>query len=72
MTHLKVTGGSLKIRDSLSPDSEEKINQIRLYSGSKFEALKEAEPGMVVASPESPTRGLDRSSELPPRVLFRF
>ncbi len=49
MTHLKVTGGSLKIRDSLSPDSEEKINQIRLYSGSKFEALKEAEPGMVVA-----------------------
>ncbi len=49
MTHLKVTGGNLKIRDSLSPDSEEKINQIRLYSGSKFEALKEAEPGMVVA-----------------------
>jgi len=49
MTHLKITGGSLKIRDSLSPDSEEKINQIRLYSGSKFEALKEAEPGMVVA-----------------------
>ena len=49
MTHLKVTGGSLKIRDSLSPDSEEKINQIRLYSGSKFEALKEAEPGLVVA-----------------------
>lgn len=49
MTHLKVTGGSLKIRDSLSPASEEKINQIRLYSGSKFEALKEAEPGMVVA-----------------------
>lgn len=49
MTHLKITGGTLKIRDSLSPDSEEKINQIRLYSGSKFEALKEAEPGMVVA-----------------------
>lgn len=49
MTHLKITGGNLKIRDSLSPDSEEKINQIRLYSGSKFEALKEAEPGMVVA-----------------------
>lgn len=49
MTHLKITGGALKIRDSLSPDSEEKINQIRLYSGSKFEMLKEAEPGMVVA-----------------------
>ena len=49
MTHLKITGGTLKIRDSLSPDSEEKINQIRLYSGSKFEMLKEAEPGMVVA-----------------------
>ena len=49
MTHLKITGGTLKIRDFLSPDSEEKINQIRLYSGSKFEMLKEAEPGMVVA-----------------------
>ena len=49
LTHLKITGGTLKIRDSLSPDSEEKINQIRLYSGSKFEMLKEAEPGMVVA-----------------------
>ena len=49
MTHLKITGGTLKIRDSLSSDSEEKINQIRLYSGSKFEMLKEAEPGMVVA-----------------------
>jgi len=49
MTHLKITGGTLNIRDSLSPDSEEKINQIRLYSGSKFEMLKEAEPGMVVA-----------------------
>lgn len=49
MTHLKITGGTLKIRDSLSPDSEEKINQICLYSGSKFEMLKEAEPGMVVA-----------------------
>lgn len=49
MTHLKITGGALKIRDSLSPDSEEKINQIRLYSGSKFELLKDAEPGMVVA-----------------------
>ena len=49
LTHLKITGGTLKIRDSLSPDSEEKINQIRLYSGSKFEMLKEAESGMVVA-----------------------
>ena len=49
LTYLKVTGGNLKIRNSLSPNSDEKINQIRLYSGSKFEALKEAEPGMVVA-----------------------
>ena len=48
MTHLKVTGGGLKVRDSLT-DSEEKINQIRLYSGAKFEALTEAEPGMIVA-----------------------
>ncbi len=71
MTHLKVTGGGLKVRDSLT-DSEEKINQIRLYSGAKFEALKEAEPGMIVAVTASPIQDRGRSSDLPLRVLSRF
>lgn len=42
LTHLKVTGGSLKVKDLLTGKVEdevweEKINQIRLYSGEKFE-----------------------------------
>ena len=36
LTYLKVTGGSLRVKDVLA-DTGEKINQIRLYSGEKFE-----------------------------------
>ena len=46
LTWLKLTGGSLKVR---SPLSEEKINQIRLYSGDKFTALEEVHAGQVCA-----------------------
>lgn len=50
LTHLKLTGGKLKVRDSLSNGAwEEKVNQIRLYSGQKFEAVNEAEAGTVCA-----------------------
>ncbi len=38
LTHLKLTGGSLKVKDVLE---EEKINEIRLYSGEKYEAVNE-------------------------------
>ncbi len=38
LTHLKLTGGSLKVKDVLD---EEKINEIRLYSGEKYEAVNE-------------------------------
>jgi len=49
-THLKVTSGSLKVRDVLSGDGwEEKVTQIRAYSGAKFTAVEEAFPGDVVA-----------------------
>lgn len=52
LTHLKVTGGSLKVRDLLKGEKEgeaweEKINQIRLYSGEKFETVQEAAAGTV-------------------------
>jgi ribosomal protection tetracycline resistance protein len=50
LTFLKVTGGRLKIRDVLSGSSwEEKVNQIRLYSGLKYEAVNEIEAGSICA-----------------------
>lgn len=48
LTYMKITGGRLKVRDVLTNGIwEEKINQIRLYSGQKFEAANEAEAGSV-------------------------
>ncbi len=52
LTHLKVTGGTLKVKDLLSGIREEdvweeKINQIRLYSGEKYETVTEAAAGTV-------------------------
>ena len=65
LTHLKVTSGRLKVKDILKGDMrknghsdetegadhnwEEKVNQIRIYSGEKYEMVQEAESGMVCA-----------------------
>lgn len=50
LTHMKLTGGRLKVRDLLSShDWEEKVNQIRIYSGQKYEAVNELEAGSVCA-----------------------
>lgn len=50
LTHLKITGGSLKIRDILSNGIwEDKVNQIRIYSGQKYEIVNEAIAGSVCA-----------------------
>lgn len=59
LTHMKITGGVLKNRDTLrglclneegeQVPWEEKVNQIRIYSGEKFEAVGEALAGMVCA-----------------------
>ncbi len=46
LTHMKITGGSLKVRTVIG---EEKINQIRIYSGTKFQAVDEAYAGAVCA-----------------------
>ncbi len=48
LTHLKVTGGMLKVRTAVT-GGQEKVNQIRIYSGDKFEAVQEAEAGTVCA-----------------------
>ena len=46
MSHMKITGGSLLTREIID---EEKVNQIRLYSGEKFETVREAPAGTVCA-----------------------
>ncbi|MBE5826813.1 MAG: GTP-binding protein [Butyrivibrio sp.] len=46
LTHLKITSGSIKIRDVVQ---DEKIDQIRLYSGDKFTPVQEATAGMICA-----------------------
>ena len=48
LTYLKVTGGRLKVKDVVEGPNE-KINQIRIYSGEKFEAVQEVEAGRVCA-----------------------
>jgi translation elongation factor EF-G len=50
LTHLKITGGKLKVKDVLTNSIwEEKVNQIRIYSGQKFEAVNEVEAGSICA-----------------------
>lgn len=50
LTHMKITGGKLKVKDVLKTDEwEEKVNQIRIYSGDKFEAVSEIEAGSICA-----------------------
>ncbi len=55
LTWMKITGGSLKVRSLLhyvnqsGEDLEEKVIQLRRYSGDKFTAPEEALPGQTVA-----------------------
>lgn len=48
LTYLKVTGGSLKVKDVLTSE-QEKVNQIRIYSGVKYEAVSEVDAGTICA-----------------------
>ena len=47
LTFLKVTGGKLVVKMPIN--KEEKINQVRIYSGAKYEAVNEVEAGGVCA-----------------------
>lgn len=60
LTHMKITGGILRVKDTLtngdensSKDDEdvwkEKVDQIRIYSGSSYQPVTEAEAGTVCA-----------------------
>ena len=48
LTHLKVTGQGMKVKTVIT-DSDEKINQIRIYSGEKYETVNELEAGRICA-----------------------
>lgn len=47
LTFMKITGGSLKVKSILY--GEEKVNQIRIYSGEKYEVTGEVQAGDVCA-----------------------
>ena len=50
LTFLKVTGGKLVVKMPVNlVDKEEKVNQIRIYSGAKYETVSEVEAGGVCA-----------------------
>lgn len=52
LTHMKITGGSLKVKAVLEEEEwekEEKINQIRIYNGDKYEPVDEAFAGEICA-----------------------
>ena len=49
LTYLKITGGMLRVKDAPTEQKDEKVNQIRIYSGAKYEAVNEAEAGIVCA-----------------------
>ncbi|MBQ5952070.1 MAG: TetM/TetW/TetO/TetS family tetracycline resistance ribosomal protection protein [Lachnospiraceae bacterium] len=50
VTHLKVLGGTLKVRD-VFPGTQEKIGQIRRYAGGKYELVTEAAAGEICGIP---------------------
>jgi small GTP-binding protein len=82
LTHMKLTGGKLKVKDILTNGAwKEKVNQIRVYSGEKFEAVSEMDAGSVVAvtglSEARPGEGLgteeaSRPPVLEPVLLYRI
>ncbi len=51
LTHMKITGGSLSAKTVLSfgEDKSEKVDQIRIYSGSKFTPCEKVMAGQICA-----------------------
>lgn len=79
LTHLKVTSGKLKVKEVLDNHLEgeehweEKVNQIRIYSGNKFEAVLEVSAGTICAvtglTLTKPGEGLGVQSKIVEPVL---
>lgn len=52
LTFMKITGGSLKVKEILQSRKNiksEKVNQIRIYSGEKFTSAEEVQAGTICA-----------------------
>ncbi len=55
LTHIKLTGGRLAVRDQLTGRTpsgnewNEKVNQIRIYTGAKYKTVNEISPGTICA-----------------------
>ena len=57
LTHIKVTNGCLCVKDKISYNGlEEKVDQIRIYSGEKFETVDKVQTGEICA-----VTGLDQT-----------
>lgn len=69
LTYLKVTGGVLRAKMTLTED--EKVNQIRIYSGEKYKAVNEVPAGRIcaVVGPETTKAGqgvgIEKMSRMP-------
>ncbi len=53
LTHVKITSGTLKPKQCIN-DTDQKVDQIRLYSGQQYKMINEADAGTVCA-----LKGLD-------------
>ncbi|HHX60533.1 MAG TPA: TetM/TetW/TetO/TetS family tetracycline resistance ribosomal protection protein, partial [Epulopiscium sp.] len=74
LTYMKLTGGSLKVKDSLTNGIwQEKINEIRIYSGEKYEAVNQVEAGQICAvtglTKTRPGEGLGVEESSAPPIL---
>lgn len=77
LTHVKITGGCLRVREAVKISDgdlqEEKVTQIRIYSGERYEAVSEVSAGAVCAlaglTKTKAGDGLGRESGAPLSVL---
>lgn len=82
LTHMKITSGSLKVKSLLDcGGKQEKVNQIRIYSGAKFSTADEAPAGTLcavaglTASRAGEGIGVERDREAPllePVLTYRM
>ena len=74
LTWMKLTGGALRVKEALSgPGWTEKADQLRVYSGARFQTVDEAQAGSVVAvtglSRTAAGEGLGAEAEALPPAL---
>ena len=85
LTHMKITGGTLKVKSVLSNGRpgetgegiwQEKVNQIRIYSGEKYTMVSEVKAGTVCAvtglTATYPGQGLGSEQASEPVLSYRI